>query len=204
MQGILSFVMGYLIGCLHPAALLSRRRHVDLKQTGTGNLGATNTTLVLGRASGIVVLVVDVFKSYFAAKLARLLFPQLALAGMVASLGAILGHCFPVFLRFQGGKGLASYGGMVLAYDPGIFLMILLPGILLMLLLNTGVVLPLLASLAFPALVWLTGGSLPEILLSLAAGGFLLAMHLSNLKKALHEKNFANTQNFLREVLFKK
>ena len=96
MTVVASLGLGYLIGCIQPAALISKARHVNLRKEGTGNLGATNTAFVLGKKAGIFVLVFDIFKSFFSYKLARILFPHLRLAGLVSGIGVILGHCFPV------------------------------------------------------------------------------------------------------------
>jgi glycerol-3-phosphate acyltransferase PlsY len=204
MEAIMSLGFGYLIGCISPSALLAKIKQVDLKKEGTKNLGATNTALVLGRASGIFVMVFDILKSFIASKLARWLFPHLVVAGMLACIGVILGHCFPVFLHFQGGKGLAAFGGMVLAYNPWFFLLIVIPGVILMTVLNTGVVVPMLASLMFPILVYLQSGSLTDTALAILAGGIIVVMHWSNLKKALNNKDVISTRNFYRDILFKK
>ena len=75
MNAILSLAMGYFVGCINPAAWVGKKKHVDLKQSGTGNLGATNTALVLGKNAGYFVLFFDIFKSFFSYKAARLLFP---------------------------------------------------------------------------------------------------------------------------------
>lgn len=204
MHAIMSLSFGYLIGCIHPAALLSKLKNVDLKKEGTKNLGATNTAIVLGRASGILVMVLDILKSFFASRLARALFPQLAIAGMLASIGAIVGHCFPVFLHFQGGKGLAAFGGMVLAYNPWFFLIIVIPGVLLMILLNTGVAVPMAGCVMFPLLTWFWGCSIPHTLCALIASAFVFGMHWSNLQKAINNKDVISTRNFFKNILFKK
>ena len=92
MNAILSLAMGYFVGCINPAAWVGKKKHVDLKQSGTGNLGATNTALVLGKNAGYFVLFFDIFKSFFSYKAARLLFPRLAAtAGLLAGIGVLLG-----------------------------------------------------------------------------------------------------------------
>lgn len=204
MQAILSLSIGYLIGSLSPAALISKIKHVNLKEEGTKNLGATNTTIVLGRWAGITVMVVDILKSFFASKLAKWLFPQLLIAGMLACIGAIVGHCFPVFLHFQGGKGLAAFGGMVLAYKPWFFAAIVIPGVILMILLNTGVAVPMLASVMFPIMTYLYSRSIPETLCAAAASLIIVIMHWSNLKKAKANEDFLKVSDFFKNILFKK
>ena len=142
-----SILIGYLLGSVSPAALLSIAKGHNLHEEGTGNLGATNTMLVLGKNWGIFVMVFDVFKSWLAARIARALFPHLAIAALLGSLGAVIGHIFSLFLRFHGGKGVAAFGGMILAYDPGLFLPLLLIAIVLMTAFNYGVAGPISAGI---------------------------------------------------------
>ena len=103
MQAFLSLGIGYLMGSVNSAALVGRRKQVDLSQTGTGNLGATNTMVTFGWSAGVFVMLFDILKSFLAGKLAQYLFPTLRIAGMLACIGAMLGHCFPIFLHFKGG-----------------------------------------------------------------------------------------------------
>ena len=204
MSAILSIGMGYLIGCISPSAWISRKKHVDLKQEGTKNLGATNTALVLGKAAGIFVLVFDIAKSFFSYKLARLLFPHLRIAGILACIGAILGHCFPVFMHFQGGKGLAAFGGLILAYNPWFFLAVVIPGIILMLIFNTGVVAPMYGCIIFPILVGVFSRNLADTLAVLVATSIIFMTHLSNFRRAKEKKDVVKTDEFVTRVFGKK
>ena len=70
MEAIISLALGYLIGCISPAAWISKKKHINLKEEGTKNLGATNTAIVMGRAAGIFVMVFDIAKSFLSAKIA--------------------------------------------------------------------------------------------------------------------------------------
>ena len=81
--------IGYLFGCISPAAILGKLQNVNLKKEGTGNLGATNTALVLGPRSGMVVLVSDIVKTFLSAKVSCALFPDLLHAGMFTCIGCI-------------------------------------------------------------------------------------------------------------------
>ena len=191
------------MGCLNPAAWIGKKNHIDLKQAGTGNLGATNTTMVLGRKAGAFVLVFDVAKSFLAAKLARWLLPQLAVSGMLACIGVILGHCFPVTRHFSGGKGLAAYGGMMLAYNPLIFVIVVLSGIGIMVLLDIGVAAPLLGTVMFPALTFLFSHDVPSTVCAVIASVIILYTHLDNVNKTRAHSD-VKVKNYFREVLFKK
>lgn len=204
MSGIVSMGMGYLIGCISPAAWVSKKKNVDLTKEGTKNLGATNTAIVLGKAAGIFVALVDIFKSFFAYRIARRLFPQRIIAGILASIGTILGHCFPANRHFRGGKGLAAFGGLILAYKAVFFPMIVIPAIVLMAVFNTGVVAPMFASVAFPILVYRSSGNLEEVLAITAACVIIVIMHRDNLKLAWEKKDVVNTKEFFQKVFGKK
>ena len=204
MSAILSLGMGYLVGCISPAAWLGKKKHVDLKKEGTKNLGATNTAIVLGRKAGIFVMFFDILKSYLSARIARVLFPQLVAAGLIACFGVILGHCFPVTMHFQGGKGLAAFGGMVLSYRLWFFPVIVVPGLILMAIFNTGAAMPFLASIMFPFLIAMTEGSWQEILVAVITGCFILVMHRDNLKRAKEKNDVVPFSDFLKNTLFKK
>ena len=200
MSAVLSVAMGYLIGCISPASWISRKKNVDLKQEGTKNLGATNTALVLGKSAGIFVMIFDIAKSVFSYKLARLIFPYLRIAGILACIGTILGHCYPIFLHFQGGKGLAAFGGLILAYNPWFFPAIVIPGIILMLIFNTGVVAPLYGCIMFPILVGWFSRNYFDTLAVLIASGIIFMTHLSNFRLAKNKNDVVKTDEFVTRV----
>ena len=203
MQAILSLGLGYFLGCLHPAALVSRITKVNLKEVGTKNLGATNTALTLGRKAGYFVLLLDMFKSYFSYKAAKALFPQLVAAGLIAGFGAILGHCFPVFLQFQGGKGLAAFGGLVLAHDPLVFAVLLALGGIFALILDYGVYLPLSAGALFPVCCWLRTGQWQTALAAALASALVIAMHWGNFRRARSGEDPVHTRSGLKKIFGK-
>lgn len=204
MKAIISLLMGYFIGCISPAKLVSKRHDVNLKNTGTGNLGATNTALVLGRKAGYFVLVFDIFKSFFSYKLAKYLFPQLMVAGILAGIGVILGHCFPVFLHFQGGKGLAAFGGLVLAHDPLLFVILLTLGIAAAFVMNYGVYLAVTAAGLFPIFSYIRSGSLSVLGTTAVAGGIVLAVHRTNLRRAISGEDPIHMTDGLQKIFGKK
>lgn len=185
MRMLFSILIGYVLGCVNPANIVSRRRGVDLRKEGTGNLGTTNTVLVMGKSWGALVLLLDMGKAVLSAKIAKWLFPKLAIAGMLAAFGAILGHIYPYHMHFHGGKGLACFGGMVLEYNPLVFLVLLSIGLVMALIVNYGVALPVSAAILFPIAVGLVSRSLPAFLVALAASSVILYAHQDNVAKAL-------------------
>lgn len=201
MQVMASVMIGYLIGCISPAAILSRFKHVNLRQEGTKNLGATNTAFVLGRGAGLTVLIADIMKSILSAKLVKLMFPQIPYAGMIACIGCILGHCFPIFMRFQGGKGLAAFAGMVLEYNLWFALPIVILGLILIVILNTGVAAPMLGCILFPILVACFHGSIQEICLAVVSSCIIVWTHRDNLKKAHRKNEVISVRDFIHKML---
>ena len=117
----LAYVMAalgaYALGCSNMAFYLSKLHKVDFRGGGTGNLGASNATILMGWKAGILVAIHDAGKALLAVLLANLLFPNLPNVGAVAGIAAVLGHIFPAPLKFRGGKGFASYVGMTLALN---------------------------------------------------------------------------------------
>ena len=114
---ILVIVGAYLLGCSNMALYISRIKKVDPRAGGSGNLGASNATALMGWRVGIVVAIHDIGKATLAVILARALFPDLVYIGAAAGVACVLGHIFPFYLKFRGGKGFASYIGMTLALN---------------------------------------------------------------------------------------
>jgi len=111
----------YLLGSIPFGLLIARGMGIDLRSRGSGNIGATNVTRVLGKGPGLLTLLADLGKGFAVVLACRTFFPEkegdefiLALTGMAA----VLGHCFPVFLGFRGGKGIATAAGVFLAVSP--------------------------------------------------------------------------------------
>ncbi len=110
-------LLGYLLGCSNLAYYISRAAKRDIRQSGTGNLGASNATVLFGWKAGVAVALHDAGKALLAVILAKLLFPDLENAGAAAGVAAVLGHIYPFYLKFKGGKGTASFVGLTLALN---------------------------------------------------------------------------------------
>lgn len=201
MSTIGSLLIGYLLGSLSPAALLSKLKHTDLKSVGTKNLGASNAMLIFGKGSGAFVMLVDILKAYLASRIAGALFPKLALAGLIAGLGAVIGHVFPFYMHFRGGKGLAAFGGMILAFDGWMFLLLLTLGIVLMVIVNYSVAMPMSAAVLFPILALVKTRSLGAFLVCAAASVLVIVKHWSNIEKGKSGRDI-NIREFIREKAF--
>lgn len=177
----LSILIGYLLGCANPASRLAARKHTDLRTTGTKNLGATNVAVTMGRKYGALVMVLDILKGWLAVHIARQLMPTRVAASLMAGVAAIVGHIFPAQLKFKGGKGLAAFGGVVLAFSPQLFLFLLTTGCALALLCNYGVAVAFSAATLAPVLGGLQTGSFAVFCVLAVGGGLVIWKHWGNL-----------------------
>lgn len=177
-------LFGYLLGTLSPSALISKVKKTNLKEVGTHNLGATNTMLTFGKAYGALVMLFDIAKAFAAVKLTELIFPDVAYIGLVAGCAAVIGHIHPFYLKFKGGKGLAAYGGLVLAFDPWIFLILLGVALILMFIVNYSFIMPYSAAVLFPILSFLKTGNWIVFTFTLAVSALIAFKHRDNLIKA--------------------
>ncbi len=117
MSYIISLVLGYAVGCFQTSYILARSvKNIDIREHGSGNAGSTNALRVMGAKFGIMTFGGDLLKAIIAVVIARAVFDS-QLVGLFAGLGVVLGHNWPVILKFKGGKGIASTLGVMLAYD---------------------------------------------------------------------------------------
>ncbi|MCR4955921.1 MAG: glycerol-3-phosphate 1-O-acyltransferase PlsY [Lachnospiraceae bacterium] len=120
---IVSIVIGYVFGLFETSYLYGKMKNTDIREHGSGNAGTTNALRTFGVWGGVITLLGDVCKSILAIVIAYLLFhnqypDSVKLLMMYAGLGAILGHNFPFYLSFKGGKGIACTGGFIIAFCP--------------------------------------------------------------------------------------
>ncbi len=123
MERLAALAIGYVFGLFQTAYIYGRLKGIDIRQYGSGNAGTTNTLRVLGTKAGLIVLAGDILKCILAIVAVRLLFTDshtdgYYLLAMYAALGAILGHNYPFYLGFKGGKGIAATAGLILAIHP--------------------------------------------------------------------------------------
>jgi len=114
---VLVILCAYLIGSSSMSYYISKMKGIDIQKKGSKNLGASNAMVVLGWKYGILVGIHDIGKSALSVILAELIFPDLTYIGAVAGVASILGHIFPFYLKFKGGKGFASFVGMTFALN---------------------------------------------------------------------------------------
>ena len=117
MKLVIVILTGYLLGCSNMALYLAKLHKANLRSGGSGNLGASNVTVLLGWKAGVLTAVHDVGKATLAVLISKWLLPDSDYAAAAAGVACVLGHIFPFYLKFRGGKGFASFWGMTLALN---------------------------------------------------------------------------------------
>ncbi len=116
---VLIFIAGYLFGNIVISYILGKiKAGIDIRQHGTNNAGASNVAVTVGYKYALVAYIVDILKGVAPVVIARVSFQDLTYAPAVAGCGAVLGHIFPFVIKFKGGKGFATYIGMIVAITP--------------------------------------------------------------------------------------
>lgn len=183
---IIGAIVAYLLGSI-PSGLWIGQYFFkkDIRQYGSGNLGSTNAFRVLGKKAGSLVLFCDIFKGFLAMILALTIFKQPDISPLWIASFAVIGHTFPIFASFKGGKAVATFAGMILAYQP----LLLLYGLIIFL-----VLLAITRMVSLTAMVTITLGVFLSLLFNdwtltlfaLAIDIFIIYRHRSNIQRILN------------------
>lgn len=183
MTQLLVVVLAYLLGSIPFAYLAGRARGVDLRTVGSGNLGAANVFRTLGRDMGIAVMFADILKGVVAVVIARLLtddpWPPIAAAA------AIAGHVFPVWLRFKGGKGVATAGGAVIGLMPLAALILFAVWVVVVAATRYTSLGAIVGCLLATPLVWALGYPVSDVVFTGVAAAAVLVLHRGNARRLL-------------------
>lgn len=181
MNYLFSALIGYALGTISPSYVLGRAKRVDMRKNGTGNLGASNTFINFGPLWGIFVMLFDILKGFFAVRIAAAVFPLTVYAGLVAGACAVLGHNYPFYLGFRGGKGLASFAGLILGVSPLLFVILLAITTVIAFILNYGCTVSFSSSLLFPIMIGVYHRSLIPALIALVCSASVFYKHTENI-----------------------
>ena len=177
-------LLAYLVGSIPTAYLVGKAMGVDLREHGSGNLGGTNAFRVLGARGGIPVVIVDVAKGYVPAAMFSVWDGSaISELSLVYGLLAILGHVWPVWLRFQGGKGVATGGGVLIALAPLAALVALLVWLGILALTKTVSIASLVAATSVPVVAVITGAPTSTVVFCVGVVAFVWWTHRSNLHR---------------------
>ena len=125
MEYVFGAILGYLLGSTSVATIISKSHGIDITKIGSNNPGASNVFMHIGKKYGVVVALVDILKAFISAEITLLIFPNAYNAAIIAGTFAVIGHIYPIFLKFKGGKGTATFLGLVLFYNWKIFVILI-------------------------------------------------------------------------------
>ena len=202
-------IISYLIGSIPCGLILSRATGVDIRNQGSGNIGATNVTRLLGKKLGILTLIGDMLKAimpmlavhWYYLRSGMVVSPQeVDLAVSLCGGAAFLGHIFPLYLKFKGGKGVATALGVFIVLEPLAVIISLV--IFIAIVYFTGFVAlgSLLVSALMTLWIWLLGGTPNHVLLAFFIGVLIWIKHADNIKRLLQstEKNMKKDKGSLK------
>lgn len=191
-----ALLIGYLLGGVQSAILVGRFRGIDIRAHGSGNAGTTNTIRVLGKKLGALVLIIDILKAVLAIALSKWIFGathpnEMILIALYSGIGAILGHSYPLFFGFKGGKGIATTAGTLIGIDFRLFLVAACVFLICFAMTKIVSMSSLLMTASLPILISImyagTGSiGIEALVLAFGVTGFTFYRHKSNIKRLMN------------------
>ena len=182
-QILCCILTGYLLGSFSPSYLIGKRKGYDVRKTGSKNAGASNTLIMAGKLAFAVVAFLDVFKAWLSFKLCARLFADFEYAGIVGGVSCVMGHIFPAFLHFHGGKGFACLAGLCLAYSPRVLLIMFLIALGIAFITNYVCFVTSSMSVIFPVYYGVTTKSLTGALILAIPAVPIILKHVENFRR---------------------
>ncbi|MCL2171201.1 MAG: glycerol-3-phosphate 1-O-acyltransferase PlsY [Defluviitaleaceae bacterium] len=200
---------GYLLGCIQTGYLVGRLVYkIDIRDHGSGGAGMTNAARVMGARAGVFVLLIDAIKCMAAFAIAAAIFDGSGtfftssihpnfFPGMLAALGCVIGHCFPFFLGFRGGKGAACSIGLLIMFDWQILLILLGIGLLTVFITRYISAGSLLGFALLPPTLGILGFGMPVVIISICISAIGWYTHRANILRLLRgqENKFSIKRN---------
>lgn len=183
MEYFLVLIANYLVGSIPSAYLIGKFKGIDIKQHGSGNVGATNAFRVMGKGPGILVLIVDCLKGVIGVLIAQKVGGPWFV--VPAALVVMAGHSYSIFLKFKGGKGVATGAGVFLALAPitvCIELMVFFIIVAVWKYVSLG---SIIVAMTIPVTMYFVGDPLPVRILGFLAAAFVIYRHIPNIKRII-------------------
>ena len=189
MLTVSALVLSYFLGAIPSGYLITKKiKGFDIRNYGSGNPGAANVYRIVGKKAGWATFTCDALKGAVAVILAKFIAPEVAWLPIACGFMAICAHMWTVFLKFRGGKGVATSAGVFGALLPIPTLIAFLSFIIVVW--RTGRISPgsILACIVLPLAAWLTGASLPYIIFCVIVAAIVIYKHIPNIKRMLAHK----------------
>ena len=185
-----AILIGYLIGCFNLALIISKIKKVDLRNTGTKNLGASNTFITFGKGLGVLVGACDIFKCTLVVILIKLIFPEMDYLPYITGIACVFGHMFPFYLKFKGGKGFASFLGMSLGIHWKYFIVIGICIILITLITKYIVLATMATVISYPIFLFIHTENWIIVTMVTVLSGIIIMKHYKNLIRIAKGEEF--------------
>ncbi|TAH42951.1 MAG: glycerol-3-phosphate 1-O-acyltransferase [Bacteroidetes bacterium] len=196
LPNIIGLILAYLVGSIPSAVWVGRQFYgIDVREFGSGNAGATNTFRVLGKKPGIAVLIMDVLKGFLAVKLAYIVgdyssdSPEFIDFELALAVCGLMGHIFPVYVGFRGGKGIATMLGILIGVHPQAALICAIVFIITLILSGYISLSSMMAGITFPVVIMVFYSTNSSInIFSLAVAVIILVTHQRNIERILSKE----------------
>ena len=186
---MISILIGYAFGCIQAAYLLSKFvGKMDIRDHGSGNAGASNITTIMGLKYGFIVGLVDVLKGVFAVLVVKWVYPDNPDLAFLSGIMAILGHIFPFYMKFRGGKGVAALVGMMFGLDWKLGILFLLLVALPAFATDYIVIGSFTAFCVLPVVTFFSGYPLAFTIIGVFLAGLSFYLHRGNIQRIINKE----------------
>jgi len=188
-QAIIAILIGYAFGCIQSAYFLSKMfGKMDIREHGSGNAGASNITAIMGLKYGFFVALIDILKGIFAVLVVKWIFPNIPDLAYLSGIMAIIGHIFPFYLKFRGGKGVATLVGMMIGLNWKLGLLFGLLLVIPALLADYIVIGSFTTFIALPIVTYLLGYPIVFIIMSVCLSILVFYLHRANIHRIINKE----------------
>lgn len=184
MEIVIIILLGYLVGAIPTGLIVSKSQNIDIREHGSGNIGATNSIRVMGRKAGIIVGIIDLLKGAVPTYLAFLYGGDLL--GIVAGSSAVIGHSYSIFANFKGGKSVLTGAGVILAFRPLAVLLAVIVFVIILLITKYASVSSMVAAISIVIFMWILNDSLVVNVVVIFMVLFIIYRHHSNIRRLIN------------------
>ena len=196
---IFAILIAYMVGSISTSLIVSKAKNKDLRSGGSKNLGASNTTLFMGWKYGVLVGVCDILKGTLVVLLAKWIFPEYTYLPFCVATAAVLGHIFPFYLKGKGGKGFATYMGIILGLDWRFFIIIGISVILITLITDYIALGTFTVVTTFPIWLFFMNPVKWAFLIPIIASLIIIIKHLENIKRMIKKEELGLRASFKKK-----
>ncbi len=185
-QIVLLVAAAYFLGSIPFGYLIAKIWNIDVRRRGSGNIGATNVFRTVGTIPGLIVFILDLLKGTLAIYLSQQIITDPRWI-ILTGLAVILGHMFPIFLKFKGGRGAATGLGVLLGIAPDVFLGAIIIALLLVAITRYVSITSMLTSVLVPVALFMLERPYPYILFTASISALIILRHIPNIKRLINK-----------------